>query len=219
MRVLLVEDHEEMAAVIARGLRRGGLAVDVAPDGEIGWFKVSIYDYDVVILDRDLPLLHGDDLCLRMREEGLTTRVLMLTATSGPDHVAHGLGMGADDYLTKPFDFLELIARVRALARRPEPTLSPILEAAGIRLDTGNRIVSRDGRRIDLARKETGVLEVLLSADGRVVSAEELLERVWDEDVDPITTAVRTSIKKLRQRLGKPNPIETVINVGYRIAP
>jgi DNA-binding response OmpR family regulator len=219
MRVLLIEDHEEMSAVIARGLRREGMAVDIAPDGEVGWFKVSIYDYDVVILDRDLPLLHGDDLCLKLREEGLTTRVLMLTATSGPEQVAQGLGMGADDYLTKPFDFLELIARVRALARRPEPTHSPILEAAGIRLDTGNRMVSRDGRRIRLARKETGVLEVLLSVDGRVVSAEELLERVWDEDVDPITTAVRTSIKKLRQRLGEPNPIETVINAGYRIAP
>jgi len=217
--VLLIEDHEEMAAVIARGLRREGMAVDIAPDGEIGWFKVSIYDYDVVILDRDLPLLHGDDLCVRIRKEGLTTRVLMLTATNGPKQVARGLGMGADDYLTKPFDFLELIARVRALARRPHPAHSPILEAAGIRLDTGNRVVSRDGRQIHLARKETEVLEALLSVDGRVLSAEDLLERVWDEDVDPSSTAVRTSIKKLRQRLGEPDPIETVINAGYRIAP
>jgi len=219
MRVLIIEDYEEMADVIARGLRREGMAVDIASDGEAGWFKVSVYDYDVVILDRDLPLLHGDDLCLRMRNEGLTTRVLMLTATSGPREVAHGLGVGADDYLAKPFDFLELTARVRALARRPEPTLSPILEVAGIRLDTGNRMVTRDGRHIHLARKEIGVLEVLLSVNGRVVGAEELLDRAWDEDVDPSTTAVRTSIKKLRQHLGEPNPIETIVGAGYRIAP
>ena len=194
MRVLVIEDHEELAGVLARGLRRDGMAVDVALDGGEGWFKLGVSDYDVVVLDRDLPVLHGDELCRRLRAQG------------------------ADDYLAKPFDFVELIARVRALARRPAVTRPPVLQAAGIRLDPADLSASRFGRPLELARKEFGVLEVLLAAGGRVVSAEELLEKVWDENADLFTTAVRTTIKKLRHKLGDPDPIETLIGSGYRIA-
>jgi len=217
MRVLIVEDNHEMADVLGRGLRRDGMAVDVATDGEEGWRKLHVTDYDVVVLDRDLPLIHGDDMCHRMRSEALSTPVLMLTAAAGPRQAAEGLGLGADDYLAKPFEFVELIARIRALVRRPPRSRPPVLEAAGIRLDTGSRTASRFDRPIDLARKEFGTLEVLLSAMGEVVSAEELLEKVWDEHADPFTTAVRTTIKKLRGKLGDPDPIETVIGSGYRI--
>jgi DNA-binding response OmpR family regulator len=217
MRILVIEDHEEMAEVLARGFRRDGMAVDVAHDGEDGWSKLQVSDYDVVVLDRDLPVLHGDELCRRLREDGLGTRVLMLTAAAGPRLAAEGLELGADDYLAKPFDFVELIARVRALARRPSRVQPAVLEAAGIRLDPSRRSASRFGRPLELARKELGVLEVLLAAEGGVVSAEELLEKVWDENADPFTTAVRTTIKKLRAKLGVPDPIETVIGSGYRI--
>ncbi|HEV3186520.1 MAG TPA: response regulator transcription factor [Acidimicrobiales bacterium] len=217
MRVLVVEDHEDLSDVIARGLRREGFAVDVAHDGNAGWYKASVFDYDVVILDRDLPLLHGDELCRRLRSEKVEVRVLMLTASSSAQELSEGLGIGADDYVAKPFNFVELIARVRALARRPERSTSPILEASDIIFDTASRVVTRFGQRIQLARKELGVLEVLLAANGAVVSADDLLERVWDENIDPITTAVRTSIKKLRRKLGDPDPIETAVGVGYRI--
>jgi len=213
----VVEDNHEMADVLVRGLRRDGLAVDLATDGEEGWAKLHVTEYDVVVLDRDLPLIHGDDICHRMRAEGSTTPMLMLTAASGPRQVAEGLGLGADDYLAKPFDFVELIARIRALGRRPPRVRPPVLEAAGIRLDTAARLASRFDRPIELARKEFGALEVLLAAQGEVVSAEELLERVWDEHADPFTTAVRTTIKKLRDKLGAPDPIETVVGSGYRI--
>jgi DNA-binding response OmpR family regulator len=207
MRVLVIEDHEQLADVLVRGLRREGMAVDVAHDGGDGWFKVAVSQYDVVVLDRDLPVLSGDELCRRLRQDGSGARVLMLTAASGPREVAAGLDLGADDYLAKPFDFGELIARVRALARRPDQTSPPVLEAAGIRLDTAKHVAKRHGR----------ALELLLAAQGRVVSAEELLERVWDENADPFTTAVRTTIKKLRRKLGEPDPIETLIGSGYRI--
>jgi DNA-binding response OmpR family regulator len=217
MRVLVVEDSQEMADVLARGLRRDGIAVDVATDGEEGWAKLHVTDYDVVVLDRDLPLIHGDDICHRMRSEGSSTPVLMLTAAAGPRQAAEGLGLGADDYLAKPFDFVELIARIQALGRRPPRTLPPVLEAAGIRLDAASRTTSRFGKQLELARKEFGTLEVLMAAQGQVVSAEELLEKVWDEHADPFTTAVRTTIKKLRDKLGAPDPIETVIGSGYRI--
>jgi DNA-binding response OmpR family regulator len=217
MRVLVVEDNQEMADVLVRGLRRDGLAVDVAMDGEEGWEKLHVTDYDVVVLDRDLPQMHGDDICHRMRAEGDATPILMLTAAAGPRQAAEGLGLGADDYLAKPFDFVELIARIRALGRRPSGARPPVLEAAGIRLDTASRAASRFGRPLELARKEFGTLEVLLAAQGQVVSAEELLEKVWDEHADPFTTAVRTTIKKLRDKLGTPDPIETVIGSGYRI--
>jgi DNA-binding response OmpR family regulator len=219
MRVLVVEDNQEMADVLARGLRREGMAVDVASDGEEGWAKLYVTDYDVVILDRDLPLIHGDDLCHRVRAEALATPILMLTAAAGPQQAAKGLGLGADDYLAKPFDFVELIARIRALGRRPSHARPPVLEGAGIRLDTASRTASRFDLPLELARKEFGALEVLLEAQGQVVSAEELLEKVWDENADPFTTAVRTTIKKLRSKLGDPGPIETVIGSGYRIRP
>jgi DNA-binding response OmpR family regulator len=217
MRVLVIEDHEDLADAVARGLRRDGIAVDLAGDGADGWIKAQVYDYDVVVLDRDLPLIHGDELCRRLRARGTGTRVLMLTAAAGSRQAAAGLALGADDYLSKPFDFIELIARVRALARRPTQVHAPVLEASGIRLDSALRAATRDGRPLGLARKELGVLELLLAAEGRVVSAEELLERVWDENTDPFTTAVRTTIKKLRRKLGDPDPIDTVIGSGYRI--
>jgi DNA-binding response OmpR family regulator len=198
MRVLVIEDHEELADVLARGLRREGMAVDVALDGGEGWFKLGVSDYDVVVLDRDLPVLHGDELCRRLRAQGAGTRVLMLTAAVGPRRAAEGLGLGADDYLAKPFDFVELIARVRALARRPAAATATVLEAASIRLEPGTRSASRFGRPLELARKEFGVLEVLLAAEGRVVSAEELLEKVWDENADPIETLIGTGYRITR---------------------
>ena len=219
MRVLVVEDNQEMADVLERGLRREGMAVDVAAEGEEGWAKLHINDYDVVVLDRDLPGMHGDDICNRMRAEGFATRILMLTAAAGPRQAAAGLGLGADDYLAKPFDFVELTARIRALGRRPSHTRRPVLEAAGIQLDTASHTATRFDQPLELARKEFGALEVLLAAQGEVVSAEELLEKVWDEHADPFTTAVRTTIKKLRAKLGSPDPIETVIGSGYRIRP
>ncbi len=217
MRVLVVEDHEDLVAVLERGLRRDGMAVDVALDGAEAWAKLNVSAYDAVVLDRDLPILHGDELCRQMRGAGMTTRVLMLTAAGGPRQVADGLSVGADDYMSKPFAFVELIARLRALDRRAPTVRAPILELSGIRLDTATRAVSRNGRDLVLARKELGVLEVLLAAGDRIVSAEELLESVWDEHADPFTTAVRTVIRKLRRKLGEPDPIETVIGVGYRI--
>jgi DNA-binding response OmpR family regulator len=217
MRVLLIEDHVDYAEVIARGLRRAEMAVDVAYDGGEGWAKVGVSDYDVVVLDRDIPVLHGDELCRRLRESGMAARVLMLTAASGPEQAAAGLELGADDYLAKPFEFVELIARVRALSRRPTQTRPPVLEAGGIRIDSGARTASRDGRLLELARKELGVLEMLVEAGDRVVSAEELLEHVWDEHADPFTTTVRTTVARLRRKLGEPDPIETVTGIGYRI--
>ena len=217
MRVLVVEDNPEMADVLARGLRRDGMAVDVATDGEQGWSKLHVTDYDVVVLDRDLPLIHGDDICHRVRAEGSATPILMLTAAAGPRQAAEGLGLGADDYLAKPFDFVELIARLRALGRRPSHTRPPVLEAAGIRLDAASHTASRFERTVELARKEFGVLEVLLAAQGQVVSAEELLEKVWDEHADPFTKTVQVTIGRLRRKLGAPNVIETIPGVGYRI--
>ena len=201
----------------SRGLRRDGIAVDVATDGEEGWAKLHVTEYDVVVLDRDLPLIHGDDICHRVRAEGSATPILMLTAAAGPRQAAEGLGLGADDYLAKPFDFVELIARIRALGRRPSRARPPVLEAAGIRLDTASRMASRFGRNLELARKEFGALEVLLAAQGQVVSAEELLEKVWDEHADPFTKTVQVTIGRLRRKLGAPNVIETIPGVGYRI--
>jgi DNA-binding response OmpR family regulator len=217
MRVLVVEDQVDYAAVIARGLRRAGMAVDVAHDGGEGWVKASVSDYDVLVLDRDLPVLHGDELCRRLRESESSARVLMLTAAAGASQTAAGLALGADDYLAKPFEFVELIARVTALARRPSQARAPVLEAGGIRVDSNARTASRDGRPLELTRKELGVLELLLASGDRVLSAEELLEHVWDENADPFTTTVRTTIARLRRKLGKPDAIETVTGSGYRI--
>jgi DNA-binding response OmpR family regulator len=217
VRVLVIEDDHEMAEAIAVGLRREAMAVDVAPDGPSGHERALVTAYDVVVLDRDLPGLHGDDVCRAIIEAGGRTRVLMLTAAATIDDRVDGLGLGADDYLPKPFAFRELVARVRALRRRSEPALPPLLVHGDLELDTGRRRAPRDGRTLELGPKEFGVLELLLAARGRAVSAEELLERVWDEAADPFTTAVKVAVSRLRRKLGDPPVIETVAQGGYRI--
>ena len=217
MRVLVVEDFEVLAAAIGTGLRREGMAVDVALDGDDALEHLAVTRYDVVVLDRDLPGTHGDEVCRMIVAGGSGSRVLMLTAAAAVRERVEGLGLGADDYLPKPFDFAELVARVRALGRRSVAAVPPVLESGGITLDPGRRIVFRDGRRLELSPKEFAVLECLLAAAGRVVSAEELLERAWDEAADPFTTAVKSTIKRLRARLGDPPVIHTVREGGYRI--
>jgi DNA-binding response OmpR family regulator len=221
MRVLVAEDFEVLARSIGTGLRREGMAVDVVLDGADALDRLAVTRYDVVVLDRDLPGVHGDEVCRRLVEGGSGSRVLMLTAASTVAARVEGLGLGADDYLPKPFDFAELVARVRALARRSSVAVPPVLDSCGVRLDPGGRVAFRDGRRLDLSPKEFGVLECLLTAasgaSGRVVSAEELLERVWDEAADPFTTAVKTTIRRLRAKLGEPPVIHTVREGGYRV--
>jgi DNA-binding response OmpR family regulator len=217
MRVLIAEDEPGVADAVARGLRREGMAVDVARDGEAALEKARFARYDVVILDRDLPLLHGDEVCRRLREEEPETRVLMLTAATGVDDVVDGLSAGADDYVAKPFAFAELIARVRALARRAGPAHPPALRAKDVVLDPARRTVLRGGEAIELTPKEFGVLEALLAADGAVVSSEQLVERVWDENADPFTNSVRMTVMKLRRKLGDPPVVETVKGSGYRV--
>jgi DNA-binding response OmpR family regulator len=217
MRVLIVEDERPLADAVARGLRRAGMAVDVAYDGETGHEKSSVTRYDVVVLDRDLPGMSGDRLCAEIVSAGATTRVLMLTASGSLADKVDGLSRGADDYLAKPFDFPELVARVRALGRRATPAVPPLLVAGDVALDPARRTVHRSDRPVELTRKEFGVLEVLLAADGAVVSAEDLLERVWDEHTDPFTNTVRVTIMNLRRKLGRPPLIETVTGVGYRL--
>ncbi|HEX3488282.1 MAG TPA: response regulator transcription factor [Streptosporangiaceae bacterium] len=217
MRVLVVEDFEVLATAIGTGLRREGLAVDVALDGDDALERLAVTRYDVVVLDRDLPGTHGDEVCRTIVAGGAGSRVLMLTAASAVRERVAGLGLGADDYLPKPFDFAELVARVRALGRRSAAAVPPVLEGGGITLDPGRRVAFRDGRRLELSPKEFAVLECLLAAAGRVVSAEELLERAWDEAADPFTTAVKSTIKRLRTRLGDPPVIHTVREGGYRI--
>ena len=218
MRVLVVEDEEVMAEVVARGLRREGMAVDVAADGAAGLDKALVNDYDVVVLDRDLPRVHGDDVCRTLLDQGRNARILMLTASGSVDDRVTGLSIGADDYLPKPFAFSELVARVRSLARRA-PAAPPVLRAADVEVDPGRRRARRAGRDLALAPKEFAVLELLVSADGRVVSAEELLERAWDEFADPFTNTVRVTVMKLRRKLGEPQIIETLPGAGYRITP
>jgi len=217
MRVLVAEDFEILAQAIATGLRREGMAVDVALDGDGALESLAVTRYDVVVLDRDLPAVHGDEVCRRIVAGGSGSRVLMLTAASTVADRVDGLGIGADDYLPKPFDFAELVARIRALARRSAAAVPPVLEGGGLSLDPGRRVALRSGRRLDLSPKEFGVLECLLAAGGRVVSAEELLERVWDSAADPFTTAVKTTIRRLRRKLGDPPVIRTVREGGYRI--
>ena len=213
MRVLVVEDESDLANAIARGLRRGGLAVDVALDGATAIEKATVHPYDVVLLDRDLPVVHGDDVCRELASAGLDCRILMLTAAGAVGDRIDGLDLGADDYLAKPFDFGELRARIRALGRRARP----LLARGGVLLDPARRLADRDERTLDLTRKQFAVLEVLLEADGAVVSAEELLDRAWDEHTDPFTNVVRVTIMKLRRSVGEPQLIETVRGVGYRI--
>ncbi|MGD0559143.1 MAG: response regulator transcription factor [Streptosporangiaceae bacterium] len=217
MRVLVVEDFEVLAEAIAKGLRHEGMAVDVATDGGDALEQIACTRYDVVVLDRDLPVLHGDEVCRRIVAGGSGSRVLMLTAASTVADRVDGLGIGADDYLPKPFDFAELVARVRALARRSAPAVPPVLSRGGLSVDPSRRVAVRDGRRLDLSAKEFAVLECLLAAGDRMVSAEELLERVWDSAADPFTTAVKSTIRRLRLKLGDPPVIETVREGGYRI--
>lgn len=218
VRILVVEDEELLADALARGLRREGMAVDVALDGDAGYEKVSVTRYDVVVLDRDLPGMSGDRLCAEIVASGALSRVIMLTASGTIDDRVAGLSLGADDYLAKPFAFPELVARVRALARRSTPAVPPVLRAGDVELDPARRVVTRAGRAVELTRKEFGVLEVLLSAGGCVVSSEELLERVWDENADPFTTTVRVTVMTLRKKLGEPGVIDTVVGSGYRVS-
>jgi DNA-binding response OmpR family regulator len=217
LRVLVVEDDTELAEAVATGLRRTGIAVDVALDGESGLEKALVTDYDVVVLDRDLPRVHGDDVCAKLVAERSRSRLLMLTAASTIDERVDGLGIGADDYLPKPFAFAELVARIQALFRRAQPAIPPLLVRDDLELDTGKRIAVRGGRVLELGPKEFGVLELLLAAEGRVASAEELLLRVWDEEADLFTTAVKVTISRLRRKLGDPPLIETIPQAGYRI--
>jgi DNA-binding response OmpR family regulator len=217
MRVLLVEDHGELADTLATGLRREGMAVDVALDGREAFARIAITDYDVLVLDRDLPDVRGDEICRSVVSEGRDGRILMLTAAGSIEDRVDGLSLGADDYLPKPFAFAELVARVRALGRRCGAPLPPALEHGDLRLDPAHRVATRGGSRLALSPKEFALLEYLLGADGRVVSAEELLERVWDENADPFTTTVKVTIRRLRAKLGDPPVIETVPQGGYRI--
>ena len=217
MRTLIIEDEEALADAMARGLRLKGMAVDVALDGVSGYEKAVLNDYDVVVLDRNLPGMHGDEVCRRLAASDSTARILMLTAAHGPRDRVAGLDLGADDYLGKPFDFDELVARMRALARRAGPARPPLLRRQDVELDPASRDVRRGGRRLELTNKEFGVLEVLLAARGRSVSAEELLERIWDENADPFTAAVKITISRLRTKLGPPQVIRTVARSGYQI--
>jgi len=217
MRVLVAEDHRELAATIAVGLRREGMAVDIVFDGEEALRHSAGETYDVILLDRDLPKLHGDDVCSALVARRNRARVLMLTAADTIESRVEGLGLGADDYLTKPFAFAELIARIRALARRSDSPSAPELRRAGVRLDTIRRIATRDGRRLDLSPRELTVLELLLAADGAPLSTRDLLARAWDEYVDPDGKVVKVTISRLRRKLGDPPLIETVAHAGYRI--
>jgi DNA-binding response OmpR family regulator len=216
MRVLVVEDQAELADDIADGLRDQGIGADVAYDGPTGLEKAQLNSYDVVVLDRDLPKVHGDAVCATLAGSGSAARILMLTAAAAVGDRVQGLNLGADDYLGKPFAFEELLARVRALSRRA-PAAAPVLTHGDIVFDRARRRASRAGRPLPLTRKEMGILEELLTADGAVVSAEELLERVWDENADPFTRTVTVTIGRLRRKLGDPDPINTVVGSGYRL--
>jgi DNA-binding response OmpR family regulator len=216
MRVLVVEDQAELADDIAHGLRGQGIGADVAYDGPTGIEKAVVNSYDVVVLDRDLPKVHGDAVCATLVGSGSAARILMLTAAATISDRVQGLNLGADDYLGKPFAFEELVARVRALARRA-PATAPVITRGDIVLDRARRRASRAGRPMSLTRKEMGILEELLVADGGVVSTEDLLERVWDENADPFTRTVTVTIGRLRRKLGEPDPIDTVVGSGYRL--
>ena len=215
--MLVVEDERLLADTIAEGLRRQAMAVDVAYDGDQALQRLAVNDYDVVVLDRDLPIISGDQVCTTVVEAGVTTRILMLTAATAVTQRVAGLGLGADDYLTKPFAFAELAARIQALGRRARPATPPVLERAGIRLDPHRRTVTRDGHPVELSRKEFAVLAELLRAEGGVVSAEQLLEKAWDEHTDPFTGIMRFTIMMLRRKLGDPPVIQTVPGAGYGI--
>lgn len=217
MRVLVAEDHERLARSLAAGLRRYGMTVDVALDGDEALSRLGVNHYDVVILDRDLPGTHGDDICRSLVAERSESRVLMLTASSSVKDRVEGLELGADDYLPKPFDFTEMLARVQALGRRPGAALTNRLGYADLSLDPDRRVATRAGRPLALRPKEFAVLQCLLAAQGRPVSAEELLEKVWDPATDPFTTTVKATVNRLRAKLGEPPIIDTVRDSGYRI--
>ncbi len=216
MRLLVVEDEVVLARNVADGLRDAGFAVDVSLDGADALDKLAVTSYDVVVLDRDLPGVHGDDVCRSLADRDPRSRILMLTAATEVDDRVEGLGIGADDYLGKPFAFAELVARVRALSRR-SPALPPVVARGDLVVDLARRTVRRAGRPVLLTRKEFGVLEVLMQADGALVSAEELLDRVWDENLDPFSNVVQVTLGRLRRKLGEPPLIGTVVGSGYRI--
>lgn len=217
MRVLVAEDEDVMADALARGLRRAGYAADVAVDGGTALELAALNPYDVVLLDRDLPVVHGDDVCRALVAAGSPARILMLTAAGGVQEKVAGFGLGADDYLAKPFAFAELLARVQALARRTAPAQPPVLRAGELAVDVARRTATRAGRPLDLTLKEYGVLVELVRAGGAVVSAEDLLARVWDENADPFTNAVRVTMVGLRRKLGDPPVVETLRGAGYRV--
>jgi two-component system response regulator VanR len=217
MRILVAEDERRLAGAIARGLRREGMAVDITHDGASALIKARVVPYDVVVLDRDLPELHGDEVCRRLSDGNGETKVLMLTAADEPDDIVDGLTLGADDYLPKPFEWKELVARIRALARRAGRARPAILRRGDLELDPARHRVTRAGEEVDLTPKEFGVLEALMGADGAAVSVEDLLQRVWDEHADPFTNTVRMTIMTLRRKLGDPPVLETVMGAGYRI--
>ncbi|MGW4637269.1 response regulator transcription factor [Sphaerisporangium sp. NPDC004334] len=215
MRVLVVEDERDLADLVATGLRRHAMAVDVVYDGAAAAERLAVHDYDVLVLDRDLPETHGDEVCRELVTRGSRTRILMMTAAASVPERVEGLGMGADDYLPKPFDYAELVARVQALGRRSRSPVPPVLSRHGIVLDAHRLQASRDGRHLRLSLKEFAVLEVLMRADGAVVSSERLLEEAWDENADPFTTVVRVVVSRLRAKLGDPPCIQTVPGAGY----
>jgi two-component system, OmpR family, response regulator VanR len=217
MRILVAEDERRLAGAIARGLRREGMAVDITHDGASALIKARVVPYDVVVLDRDLPEMHGDEVCRRLSDSDRETKVLMLTAADEPDDIVDGLTLGADDYLPKPFEWKELVARIRALARRAGRARPAILRRGDLELDPARHLGTRAGEEVDLTPKEFGVLEALMGADGAAVSVEDLLQRVWDEHADPFTNTVRMTIMTLRRKLGDPPVLETVMGAGYRI--
>jgi DNA-binding response OmpR family regulator len=218
LRVLIAEDDSELAEVLATGLRREHMAVDIALTGDAADEKLTATDYDVLVLDRDLPGIHGDQVCRQVVASGIATRILMLTAAGSVGERVAGLTLGADDYLAKPFAFAELVARIRALGRRSGQAVPPLLGYSDLSLDPSRLIAERSGRRLRLTPKEFSVLEVLLGAQGGVVTTEQLLERVWDENADPFTNTVRTTMMRLRQKLGEPSVIKTVPGRGYQMA-
>jgi DNA-binding response OmpR family regulator len=215
---MIVEDHEQLARTLARGLRRHAMAVDLAHDGATALAKADVTAYDVIVLDRDLPVVHGDEVCRRLRSVGSPSRIIMVTAAATLDDLVEGLDLGADDYLTKPFELAELLARLRALQRRSTPAASPVLRFEDLELDPAQLRVTRAGRPVDLTPRELAVLAVLLRADGGVVSAEQLFEQAWDDRADPFTASVRVIVSRLRAKLGDPPLIRTVVTKGYRLA-
>jgi DNA-binding response OmpR family regulator len=217
VRILVVEDEPIVADAIAEWLRRDAFAVDVVYDGDAALERFGVTDYDVMVLDRDLPVVSGDEVCRAVAESGAAVRVLMLTAAAAVRERVAGLALGADDYLPKPFAFIELSARVHALARRARPAAPPVLERAGIRLDPARHEAFRGGMFLPLTNREFGLLAELLRAGGAAVSAEQLLEKVWDENIDPFSNVVRVTVMKLRRKLGDPPVVLTVPGVGYRV--